>query len=184
MTQVRLDTFDNSWYQPGSIMKRFFWYLINAIFFNSYFFPFSNLKVFLLKMFGAKIGKGVVIKPKVNIKYPWNLHVGDHTWIGEEVWIDNLADVHIGSHVCISQGALLLLGSHDYQKTTFDLKIAPITIENGVWICARAIVLGGTKMADHSMITALSIAPKKTEPYGIYRGNPVEKIGERKFKSQ
>ena len=75
--------------------------------------PFMTLKVRLLKMFGAKIGKGLVIKNNVIIKQPWYLTIGDDCWIGENVWIDNIDKVSIGSDVCISQGAMLLTGNHD-----------------------------------------------------------------------
>jgi acetyltransferase-like isoleucine patch superfamily enzyme len=79
---------------------------------------------FFLQGFSVKVVWGqnwqwVNIKPSVNIKYPWLLEVGDHVWIGEEVWIDNLAKVRIGSNVCISQGAMLLTGNHDFTKSTF-----------------------------------------------------------------
>ena len=99
--------------------------------------PSSCLKVRLLRMFGAKMGRGVIIKPSVNIKYPWNLVVGDYTWIGENVWIDNLTQVTMGRNVCISQGAMLLCGNHNYRKTTFDLMIGSITLEDGVWVGAQ-----------------------------------------------
>jgi len=83
-------------------------------------------------MFGAKVGKGVVIKPSVNIKFPWKLKIGDHSWIGEGVWIDNLSDVIIGGHVALSQGCLLLTGSHDHRRETFDFLSAPIVLEERV----------------------------------------------------
>ena len=87
---------------------------------KSYLCSFIRLKIYLLKIFGAKIGKGVIIKPGVNIKYPWNLYIGDHVWIGENVWIDNLDDVIINNHVCVSQGAMLLCGNHNYKKSSFN----------------------------------------------------------------
>ena len=86
-----LSLYDNSWYNPGSPIKRFVWYFVNVLFFINPLNPFSGFKVWLLRVFGAKIGKGVNIKPCVNIKYPWLLEIGDYTWIGENVWIDNLA---------------------------------------------------------------------------------------------
>ena len=106
---------------------RFFWYFINVIFFKSSFFPFNFLKIFLLQLFGCSLGKGVVIKPNVNIKYPWKLSLGNYVWIGESVWIDNLDNVTIGNHVCISQGAILICGSHNYKKQSFDLITKEIT---------------------------------------------------------
>src|SRR5690242_9560833 len=101
--------------------------MVSAIFFQNSLFPFSGWKVFLLRLFGASVGKGVVIKPRVTIKYPWFLTIGNHSWIGENVWIDNLGKVAIGSNVCLSQGSMLLTGNHDYTKSTFDLMVKEIT---------------------------------------------------------
>lgn len=132
-------------------------------------------------MFGAKIGRGVVIKPGVNIKYPWKLQVGDYSWIGERTWIDNLDNITIGANCCISQGALLLCGNHDYSKTTFDLITKPITLEDGVWIGAQSIVTGGVVCKSHSVLAAGSLASKDMEEYSVYRGNPAVRIKERKL---
>ena len=85
------------------------------------------MKRTLLRLFGANVGRGVVLKPRVTIKYPWKLAVGEHSWIGENVWIDNLGQVTIGNHCCLSQGALLLCGNHNYKKATFDLMVGDIT---------------------------------------------------------
>lgn len=176
-----LSKFDNSWYHPGSMLNRLLWYFVSAVFFKSWF-PIKGIKVFLLRLFGAQIGRGVVIKPHVSIKYPWKLKVGNHVWIGEEVWIDNLDFVTIDDNACISQGALLLCGNHDYKKSTFDLVIGPIHLEEGSWVGARAIVTQHVVIATHSMIGAGSVVTKSTEPYMIYAGNPAEKIRERKIK--
>ena len=124
-----LSKFRNDEYQPGSKYKILSWYFINAIFFINPINISSNLKVGLLRLFGAKIGKDVIIKPNVNIKYPWLLEIGNHVWIGEHVWIDNLAKVTMADHVCISQGAMLLCGNHNYKKSTFDLIVGEIKLE-------------------------------------------------------
>jgi putative colanic acid biosynthesis acetyltransferase WcaF len=174
-----LSVYDNSWYRPGSGVKRLLWYLCNAIFLNNYWFPFQGVKRFVLSFFGAAIGKGVVIKPKVNIKYPWFLELGDHCWIGEGVWIDNLAQVTIGSHVCISQGALILSGNHNYKKPGFDLMLKPIAIEDGVWLGAKSIVTQGVSCGTHAVLTAGAVATNDLDSYGIYAGNPAQKVKER-----
>ena len=174
-----LSTYDNSWYRPGPPLKRFFWHYTNTIVFNSGIFPFYGLKIFLLKAFGAKVGQGVIVKPFVNIKYPWFLSIGNHVWIGENVWIDNLADVTIGNNSCLSQGALLLTGNHDYTKSTFDLSIHSIILEDGVWIGAKAIVCPGVICKSHSVLMVGSVAMGNLEPYAIYNGNPAEKIKNR-----
>lgn len=178
-----LSTYDNSWYQPGSAIRRGLWYLVNALFFMNPLFPFSGAKVGLLRLFGAKVGKGVVIKPCVNIKYPWKLKLGDYVWIGERVWIDNLDEVILHNHVCISQGAFLLCGNHHYKKSTFDLVVQPIELEEGVWIGARAVVPPGVICKSHSMLTANSMAHGVLEAYGIYQGNPAVKIRQRTIRN-
>lgn len=147
--------------------------------------PLSRVKVHLLRLFGAKIGKGVLIKPRVNIKYPWNLSIGDNSWIGEDVWIDNLAPVTIGSNVCISQGVMLLCGNHNYKRPTFDLMIKPIDIEDGVWVGAQSVVCPGVTMHSHSVLAVGSIVSKDLLPFSIYRGNPAVIVAERvMFESQ
>jgi putative colanic acid biosynthesis acetyltransferase WcaF len=178
--KVDLSKFDNTpFFTTGaSFLKRACWHLCNGLFFKTAF-HFYGFKVSLLRMFGATIGKNVVIKPHVNIKFPWRLEIGDNVWIGEQVWIDNLDIVTIGSNVCISQGAFLLCGNHDYKKTTFDLITKPITLEEGVWVGARSIVCGNVTCRSHSVLMVQSVAVKDLEAYGIYRGNPAEKIKER-----
>ena len=168
---------DNSAYRTtieigASRAKQLVWYFVNIIFFKNPFNILSSVKVALLRMFGARVGKGVVIKPAVNIKYPWKLQIGDHTWIGEDVWIDNLSDVLIGKNVNLSQGSLLLTGSHDHARTSFDFLSYPISLEDGVWIGAKAVVAGGVICRTHSILGIGSVAEKELEPYTIYKGNP------------
>jgi putative colanic acid biosynthesis acetyltransferase WcaF len=160
-------------------LKQVCWYMVNILFFKNSFIISAGFKVFLLRLFGAAVGKGVVIKPSVNIKYPWKLSIGNHSWIGEQVWIDNLAEVFIGDDVCISQGAFLLTGNHNYKKTSFDLMLGAITLEEGVWIGAKAVVCPGVICASHSVLSVASVAVAHLEPYGIYKGNPAVKISER-----
>ena len=178
----QLSNYNNSWYKPGaSGLKRGLWYFTNLLFFQSGVFPINGLKIILLRSFGAKIGNGVVIKAVVNIKYPWNLKVGDHCWIGENVWIDNLAFITIGDNVCLSQNAMLLTGNHNYKKSTFDLMIGEIVLEDGVWIGAHAIVSPGINCFSHSVLSVSSVATKDLEAYSIYQGNPAQKVKDRKI---
>ena len=177
--QVQLNKFDNSWYNPENKIKILLWYITNHLIFNV-FIPFpSSLKSFILRLFGAKIGKKVVIKPQVNIKYPWFLSIDDNTWIGENVWIDNLAQVTIGKNCCLSQGAMLLCGNHDFKKESFDLIVKEIVLEDGVWIGAKTVVCPGVKCYSHALLTVGSIATKDLKPYTINKGNPALPIKER-----
>ena len=170
---------------PGFFRKfrYLIWLLVsNVIFLTN--IPYPNiLKVLLLRAFGAKIGRKVVIKPWVKIKFPWNLSLADHVWLGEEVWIDNISMVTISSHVCVSQGAFLLTGNHNYSKSYFPLISKPILIEEGVWVCAKAVVTGGATLKSHSILSLGCIATKDLDSYYIYGNFPLEKIKPRTISS-
>jgi len=176
---VNLQSYSNKDYKPGSLFKRMLWYFLNGMVFKSGIFPFYGFKRFLLRSFGARIGRGVLIKPHVNIKYPWFLEIDDHTWIGENVWIDNLATVKIGANVCISQGAYLLTGNHNYKSSNFELMVSGINIEDGVWVGAKSIVCPGVNCRSYSVLSVGSVATSDLEANDIYQGNPAIKIKER-----
>ena len=182
--KVRNDQYNNDWYKRqigASKLKQFCWYFVNVVFFINPLNPVSSLKLFFLRLFGARIGKGVVLKPAINIKYPWKLTIGDHSWIGEKVWIDNLETVEIGKNVCLSQGAVLLSGNHDYTKTTFDLIVKKIILEDGTWIGAGAMVCPGVICHSHAVLAAESVATHDLDTYKIYQGNPAVFVKERKI---
>lgn len=174
-----LSKFNNDWYQPGSKIKILLWFFFNAFFLKNKYNPSSGIKKTVLKLFGAKIGKGVVLKPSISVKYPWKLIIGDFTWIGENVWIDNLDQVTIGNNVCISQGALLLCGNHNYKKSKFDLMIGSIILEDGVWIGAKSIVTQNVTCKTHSVLAVQSVCSSDLEANSIYKGNPAVKIKDR-----
>ncbi|MDF1884414.1 colanic acid biosynthesis acetyltransferase WcaF [Sulfurimonas sp. SAG-AH-194-C21] len=170
--QVNLNSYNNSEYKPGSTLKKTLWYFTNMFFFQTNFPVPSKFKVFLLQQFGASVGKRVTLKPSINIKYPWFLDIGDDVWVGENVWIDNLAQVSIGHNVVLSQDSYLLTGSHDYKEVSFNLILGKITLEDGVWIGAKAIVCPGVTCKTHSILSVGSVATQNLEKYTIYQGNP------------
>jgi len=175
-----LSKFNNAWFSPdASKVKIILWLLCNALFMRNPLNLSSGVKKSALKLFGAKIGKGVLIKPAVNVKYPWKLEIGDHCWIGENVWIDNLVKVKIGNNVCLSQGAMLLTGNHNYKTESFDLMVGEITLEEGTWIGAKSVVCPGITCQSHSVLSVGSMATKNLEAYSIYQGNPAVKIKDR-----
>lgn len=178
--RVDLSSYRQGDYRPGqNAFVRALWYFTSAFWFESAWCPFRGIKVILLRLFGARIGHGVVIKPYVRIKFPWRLTVGDHAWIGQGVWIDNLADVTIGSHCCLSQEAYLCTGSHDHRRPTFDLITAPIVLEEGSWVGARAMVLPGRRIGAGAVVAAGSVVTKDVAAGAIVGGNPAAMIGMR-----
>lgn len=178
--ETDLNEFDNSTFDKGAgKIRQINWYFFNSLFFKSSIILPIKFKLFLLKIFGAKIGKGIIIKPCVNIKYPWKLKIDDFCWIGENVWIDNLDFIEIGKNVCLSQGALLLTGNHDYTKINFEYRNAPIYLKDGVWIGAKAIVCPGVVCESHSILTVGSVATSNLDKFSVYQGNPAKKIKSR-----
>ena len=170
---VDLSSFDNSWYSPGRrTWVQALWFFFGLPLLRSSCIPSSSLRRFLLRLFGARVGKGVVIKPGVRVKYPWLLQVGDHTWIGEDVWIDNLAPVQLGSNVCISQGVYLCTGNHDWTDPLFGLVVRPIVIHDGAWLGAKAVVSPGVEVAECAIASAGSVVTRNLEASIIYAGNP------------
>lgn len=179
-TQLRKD-FNKKGFQAGaSLAKICCWYLVSTLFFHTGIIPFSNILVLILRIFGASIGKHVRIKPGIRVKYPWKLSVGDNSWIAACL-IENLDNVIIGKHVCISQQAMLLTGNHNYQSVSFDLITSPIILHDGSWIGAKAVVCPGVIVASHAILSVGSVATKNMDTYTIYQGNPAIKIRKRTF---
>ena len=170
---LRLDLYDNSDFDRGAHrLKEALWVLCKCLFFlNPFPWP-SALRTSLLRLFGAQLGRGVVIRSGVNITFPWRFTVGNHVWIGDEVLILSLAQVTLGSHVCISQRAFLCTGSHDWRRETFDLQTRSIIVEDHVWISAQAFIGPGTNIGSHSVIGAGAVLLTNIPGNSLARGNP------------
>lgn len=152
---IDLSTYNNSPFTRGApAWKEALWWLVRSLLFAPWFPVPSALKVAALRIFGAKIGAGVVIRSRVNITLPWRFECGDQVWIGDEVQILSLARVRIGSNVCISQRAFLCTGSHDFRKESFDLITEPIEIGDSCWVAAQAFVGPGAVVPAGTMVKA------------------------------
>ena len=170
---VDLSSFNGMSFDKGAgIVKITLWYFVNALFVRASWNPFMSVKIFLLKVFGARIGRGLIIKNNVIVKYPWKLTVGDNCWLGEGCWIDNLDYVNIGNNVCVSQGVMLLTGNHDYKVYSMPYRNAPIVLEDGSWIGARAVVCPGVTVHGNSVLSVGSVAAHDMEEGMIYQGVP------------
>ena len=159
------------------------WIFVQAIFVSS-FLPGSAHRRFLLRLFGATIGAGVALKPGIRVKFPWRLTIGDHSWIGEDAWIDNLAPVTIGTNCCVSQGAYLCTGSHDWSAPGFDLITRPIVMEPGSWVAARATVGPGVTLGRGSVLGMGSVAAHDLDPWTVYSGLPAQPLRRRAIRTE
>ncbi|HLK62883.1 MAG TPA: WcaF family extracellular polysaccharide biosynthesis acetyltransferase [Bryobacteraceae bacterium] len=173
MSAVDLSAFHNEWYRPGrSRLVQAAWFFLGSPLVRFPLLPLSGARLAVLRLFGARIGRGVVIKPGVRVKYPWLLTTGDHCWIGEDCWIDNLAEVTLGSDVCISQGAYLCCGNHDWSDPAFGLLVGKISVADGAWIGARAVVGPGSIVGECAVVTAGSVVTRRVPAFEIHGGNP------------
>ena len=141
--------------------------------------PGSEWRSAILKLFGAKIAAGVVIKPRVRVKFPWRLEIGANSWIGEDTWIDNLAAVRIGRDACVSQGAYLGTGNHNWSSPRFDLMTAPITIEDQCWVGARTTLAPGTHMEVGAVLGMGAVASGRLKGWTIYSAGQAAERGPR-----
>lgn len=175
LCRMRLDLYDNTVFDRGAgRLKEALWILCKGLFFlNPFPWP-SGLRVALLRLFGARIGQGVVLRSGVNVSFPWRLTIGDHVWIGEEVAILSLASVAIGSHTCISQRVFLCTGSHDWRRETFDLQTRGIVIEDQVWIASQAFVGPGVTVGRGSVVGAGTVLMKSISADSLAKGNPAQ----------
>lgn len=181
---MHLDHYALGTYTPGtSHWRQILWYFLGDPLVQSHWFYPSALKVFILRCFGAQIGQQVRIKPGVRVKFPWRLSIGDYVWIGEKTWLDNLAPITIESHVCLSQNVYLCTGNHDWSHLDFKLIPAPIYVEQGSWIAARAVIGPGVTVGRGAVLSLGSVTGQPLQPMTIYAGNPAQPVKKRLIKS-
>ncbi|BCM91802.1 maltose O-acetyltransferase [Abditibacteriota bacterium] len=181
--KVELARFSVGDYSVGRpFWVRALWFLVNARVLQNPANPSSALKTLALRAFGAKIGRRVYLKPGINVKNPWLLEIGDDCWIGEGVWLDNLEPIRIGANVCISQSAYLCTGNHDWTDPAMSYKLGAIRIEDGAWICTRAMVMSGVTVGRNAIVGAGAVLASDAESGWIYAGNPAQQIKKRKMR--
>ena len=181
--KVELAGFSTGDYSVGRpFWVRALWFLVNARVLQNPANPSSALKKIVLRAFGAKIGKGVYLKPGINVKNPWLLEIGDDCWIGEGVWFDNLEPITIGSNVCISQAAYLCTGNHDWTDPTMSYLLGAVRVEEGAWICTRAMVMSGVSVGRNAIVGAGAVLSRDAEAGWIYMGNPAQQLKKRKLR--
>lgn len=154
---VDLRRYDQSDFDRGrSNWYIILWWLVQAIAFPLSLHNFNGFRAWLLRLFGAKIGQNVVIRPTARFTYPWKIAIGDYSWIGDDVVLYSVDLIAIGSHCVISQKSYLCTGSHDIKDPAFGLITAPIEIGNGVWVATDCFIAPGVTIGANSVIGARS----------------------------
>ena len=167
------------WHPGAPLQLLTLWFCAGAPLLSARWLPGSAWRVLLLRAFGARIGLGCRVKPGLRVKFPWRLQMGEACWLAEDAWLDNLAPITLGDRVCLSQGAYLCTGNHNFRSPGFDLRLGQICIESDAWIAARAVLAPGTHIGAGAVV-ALGAVASGTIPAGaIVRGNPAVVVGKR-----
>ena len=181
---VDLSRYDNSAFDPGRpFLVRLLWFLAGLPLLRCALIPSSACRIALLRAFGAEIGEGCVLQQHFTVKYPWHLKVGRNCWFGENCWIDNLVDVTAGDNVCISQGAYLCTGNHNWSDPAFALIVQSIRLGNGSWVGARASLAPGVVLGDSAIAAFGSVVMKSIPAFEVHAGNPAVFVRRRQFKN-
>ncbi|MEF9891154.1 MULTISPECIES: colanic acid biosynthesis acetyltransferase WcaF [Citrobacter] len=166
-------------FRGGGVIKVQLWWAVQATLFRWSPQVMYRWRAFLLRMFGAKIGKNVVIRPSVKITYPWKLTLGDYAWVGDDAVLYTLGDITIGAHAVISQKSYLCTGSHDYASQHFDINATPIVVGDKCWLATDVFVAPGVTIGDGTVVGARSSVFKSLPANVVCRGNPAVVTRER-----
>ena len=160
--------------------RRLLWEIVwTFLFYPTPRWCLNSWRCWLLRLFGAKIGKGVRIQGSAKVWQPWKLTIGDNSWIDGGVSLYSVDDITIGANAVISEGAFVCTASHDIRSSVFSLVTKPISVHDFAWICSRAIVLMGVSVAEGSVVAAGAVVSKDTDPWCVVGGNPARIIGMR-----
>jgi len=155
------------------------WWLFEAVFVRPTPQVFYSWRRFALRVFGAKVGRDVLVRPGVRVTFPWKVTLGDCCWIGDNVSLYSVAEINIGEHCVISQEAYLCTGTHDYNDPSFKLLMSPITLERECWVAARSFVGPGVRIGEGAVVGACSLVLADVPPATIVAGVPAKVIGRR-----
>ena len=163
-------------------LRRFAWLAVQATIFRIALGRGTAWRRWLLQKFGAKKGTAAAVRPSTRIMHPWLFEMGDWSALGDRVTVYNLGPVRIGNHTLISQDVYLCAGSHDYRQPTLPLSKPPITVGNGVWVCAGTFLCPGTTIGDNCVIGARSVVTANVPTGVVAAGNPCRVIKPREMK--
>ena len=171
-------------YSGKEMLCRVLWGLVAPLFFRCSPRILFGWRSFLLRLFGAKIGRCVHVYNTATVYMPWNLEIGDWSSIGEHAYVYNLGRISIGSRTTISQRAHLCAGSHDYESPDLPLLKPPISVGDQAWICADAFLGPGVRVGEGAIVAARAVVTRDVEPWVIVGGNPARPIKKRTLKEK
>ena len=164
-------------------LARLLWGIVWGLFFRPSLWFWPSPRRILLRMFGAKIGRGVQVMPSVKIWAPWNLTIGDFSTVSHGVDLYSVDSITIGAHATISQRAFLCTAGHEVDHPNMPLTTAPVVINDGAWICAEVYVHPGVTVGTDAVAGVRSVVLNDVPARHIVGGNPAAFIRERKIET-
>ena len=155
------------------------WWSVQYLLFKPSPQVFYGFRRFILRLFGAQIGKKVIIRPSATITYPWKVKIGDYSWIGDDVELYSLGEIVIGSNTVISQRSYICAGTHDYKRIDFPLRSEKIVIEDECWIATDVYVAPGVTVGKGTIVGARSSVFRSLPAGKICVGSPAAVVKER-----
>ena len=159
------------------------WWLVQATVFNWSPQFMYQFRAMLLRLFGAQIGKGVLVRPTVCVTYPWKLTIGDNSWVGDDVVLYSLGEISVGSNTVISQRSYICAADHDHSDTAFSIHSKPVSIGDSVWIATDVFVAPGVRIGDGTVVGARSSVFKDLPSNVICNGTPAQMRRQRIFRN-
>lgn len=155
------------------------WWIVEAVFFRTSPQFMYGWRRFLLRSFGAKVGKAAIIRSSVRTQFPWRVSIGDYSWIGDDVVLYSLGHIEIGKNVVVSQKSYLCTGSHDYTKKDFPISTLPIVLEDECWLATDVYVAPGVTVGKATVVGARSSVFKSLPSGMVCVGSPATIIKKR-----
>ncbi len=165
-----------SWDRPAAVV--YLWGLVELAVLRNPLQVSSRLRVAALRAFGATVGAGVVLRPGMRVRFPWKLRIGPRSWIGEDVWLHNQDSLRIGSDVVVSQDSFLTTGTHAF-RTDMALVTRPVVVEDGAWLTARCVVLGGSRVGRSALVLPGTVVSGEVPAGAMYGAPPAQVVGQR-----
>jgi putative colanic acid biosynthesis acetyltransferase WcaF len=152
------------------------WWIVQATLFRASPQVFYGWRRFLLRLFGCSLGNNVLVRPTAEITYPWKVSIGDYSWIGNDVTLYSLGEIHIGANVVVSQGSYLCGAGHDMQSLSFDIYDKPVFIEDEAWIAADVFIAPGVRIGHGAVVGARSTVLHDLPAMMLSLGNPAKPV--------
>ncbi|MFD0671321.1 putative colanic acid biosynthesis acetyltransferase [Cohnella sp. GCM10027633] len=178
--RIRLDEYDQNGFSRGrNGLFVLLWWFVQGTLFRFSLHPMYGWRRFVLRLFGANIGRKVLIRPSAKFTYPWKVKIGDYSWIGDNVEFYSLDTIIVGAHCVVSQKTYLCTGSHNIRDPRFGLITSPIRIEDGAWVASDVFVHPGVTIGEMAVVAARSTVLKNVAANEVHAGTPAKLIGQR-----